>query len=104
MKTILKKKLEIETKRHDFDNEFAYLETWHNTQLKDCYFAEKEYLWPDGTLKAGGKKYFFCNNPEFLEKYIKPINYKSFKSFKHLYFIGEEGEYINILEVHRNDG
>ena len=60
MKTIVKKNICIETKKHDFENQFAYIETWHNAQLKDCYFAEKEYLWPDGTIKSGGRKYFFC--------------------------------------------
>jgi len=99
VKTVVKKKLLIETKRHDFDNEFAYLETWHNTQLKDCYFAEKEFLWPDGTIKAGGKKYFFCNDPYDLKKEIKPINYMRFKHFDHLYFLGENGEIVNILSI-----
>ena len=97
MKTIVKKEIKIETKRHDFDNEFAYIETWHNTQLKDCYFAEKEFLWPDGTIKSGGKKYFFGNNPEYPEKEIKCINYHSFNHFDHLYFFEENGEVTNIL-------
>jgi len=97
VKTIVKKEIKIETKRHDFDNEFAYIETWHNTQLKDCYFAEKEFLWPDGTIKSGGKKYFFGNNPEHPEKEIKCINYHSFNHFDHLYFFEENGEVTNIL-------
>lgn len=97
MKTIVKKEIKIETKRHDFDNEFAYIETWHNTQLKDCYFAEKEFLWPDGTIKSEGKKYFFGNNPEHPEKEIKCINYHSFNHFDHLYFFEENGEVTNIL-------
>ena len=97
MKTIVKKELKIETKRHDFDNEFAYLETWHNSQLKDCFFVEKEFLWPDGTIKSGGKKYFFCNNPDLPEKEIKCINYHSFKHFDHLSFFDENGQIINIL-------
>ncbi len=97
MKTIVKKKLEIETKRHDFDNEFAYIETWHNTQLKDCFFAEKQFLWPDGSLKAGGKKYFLGRVPDSPEREIKCINYNNFNHFDHLYFFGENGEVINIL-------
>ncbi len=97
MKTVVKKQLKIETKRHDFDNEFAYIETWHNTQLKDCYFAEKQYLWPDGTIKNGGKKFFFCNNPEYLEKKIKPVNYTNFTHFDHLYFFDENGQILNII-------
>lgn len=99
MKTIVKKKLCIETKRHDFENQFAYIETWHNTQLKDCYFVEKEYLWPDGTIKSGGRKYFFCNDPEDLKKEIKTVNYLSFNSFDELYFLGENGTIINILSI-----
>jgi len=99
VKTIVKKKLEIETKRHDFDNEFAYIETWHNTQLKDCFFAEKQFLWPDGSLKAGGKKYFLGRNPDWPEKEIQCINYNNFDHFDHLYHLGENGEVINILHI-----
>lgn len=99
MKTIVQKELKIETKRHDFDNEFAYLETWHNSQLKDCFFAEKEFLWPDGTLKAGGKKYFLGRSPENPEKEIKCINYNNFDHFKDLYYLGEDGKVINIMYV-----
>lgn len=99
MKTIVKKELKIETKRHDFDNEFAYIETWHNTQLKDCYFVDKQFLWPDGTIKSGGKKFFFCNNPESPEKEIRCINYHKFTHFDHLYFFGENGEILNIMYI-----
>ena len=56
MKTIVRKTLTTETRRHDFDNEFAYVEVWLNSCLKDCYFAEKEFLYPDGTIKNGGIK------------------------------------------------
>lgn len=96
MKTIVKKTLNIETKRFDFENEFAYIETWHNTKLKDCYFAEKEFLYPDGTIKAGGKKYFYCSTPEDVEKRIKALNYLNFKWFDHLYFYNETGEICKI--------
>jgi hypothetical protein len=97
VKTIVKKELKIETKRHDFDNEFAYIETWHNTLLKDCYFAEKQFLWPDGTIKNGGEKLFFCNTPDLLEKEIKPINYTRFDNFDHLYFFDKNGIIVNII-------
>lgn len=97
MKTIVKKELKIETKRHDFDNEFAYIETWHNTLLKDCYFAEKQFLWPDGTIKNGGEKFFFCNTPDLLEKKIKSINYTRFDNFDHLYFFDKDGRIVNII-------
>lgn len=96
MKTILKKTLTLETKRHDFDNEFAYIEVWQNTKLKDCYFAEKEYLYPDGTIKSGGKKYFYCNTPDDVEKRIKPVKYFNFDWFNHLYFYDENGKVCNL--------
>lgn len=94
MKTIVKKNITLETKRHDFDNEFAYIEQWANTILKDCYFAEKEFLFQDGSLKHGGRKYFYSANSEEPEKNIKPINYENFKGFDHLYYIDENGEVL----------
>ena len=97
MKTIVKKTIVLETKRYDFENEFAYIEIWQNNQLKDCYFAEKEFLFPDGTIKSGGKKYFFCNSPDDVEKKIKPLNYANFQWFDHLYFLDESGEIFNII-------
>ena len=69
----------METKRHDFDNDFAYVEVWRNNTLKDCYFAEKQYLWPDGSLKRGGVKYFHSPlHGEEIEKETKPLNYLAF--------------------------
>ena len=56
MRTILKKTITHETKRHDFDNEFAYVEICANNSLKDCFFAEKNSLYPDVSLKKGGQK------------------------------------------------
>jgi len=53
VKTIVKNVIKLETKRHDFDNDFAYIEIWRNAALTDCYFAEKQFLWPDGSLKRG---------------------------------------------------
>lgn len=96
MKTIVKKTLTLETKRHDFDNEFAYIEVWQNKRLKDCYFVEKEYLYPDGTIKSGGKKYFYCNTPDDVEKRIKPVQYFNFNWFDHLYFYDENGKVCNL--------
>ena len=96
MKTIVRKTLTTETRRHDFDNEFAYVEVWFNSRLKDCYFVEKEFLYPDGTIKNGGIKYFFCSNPIDVEKKIKKINYKDFSSFDRLYFYDQNGNIINI--------
>ncbi len=91
MKTIVKKVVKLETKRHDFDNDFAYIEVWTNNNLKDCYFAEKQYLWPDGSLKRGGIKYFYSFDNENTEKEIKPLNYNHFNLFDHLFYLDGDG-------------
>ncbi len=97
MKTILKKSIKLETKRHDFDNDFAYIEVWRNNILKDCYFAEKQYLWPDGSLKRGGTKFFYSPNADnFIEKEIKALNYLKFNCFDRLYYFDEDGEILQI--------
>ncbi len=104
MKTIVKKTINLETKRHDFDNEFAYLEVWSNAHLKDCFFAEKDFLYLDGSLKNGGKKYFFSKyTGEDVEKIIKPLNYENFTSFNKLYFYNEEGDIVRIDGVLASD-
>ncbi len=92
MRTIFKKVINLETKRHDFDNDFAYVEIWKNQVLKDCYFAEKQYLWPDGSLKKGAIKYFY--SPLYgddIEKEIKSLKYKDFNYFNNLYYINKDG-------------
>ena len=92
MKTILKKVINLETKRHDFDNDFAYVEIWRNSKLKDCFFAEKQYLWPDGSLKRGGLKYFYSpETKEEVEKEIKSLNCSRFTSFSRLFYFNEDG-------------
>ena len=97
MKTIVKKSIKLETKRHDFDNDFAYIEVWRNNSLTDCYFAEKQYLWPDGSLKLGGIKYFYSSlRREEIEKEIKTLNYKMFKLFDCLYYFNEDGDICQI--------
>ena len=97
MKTIVKKTIKFETKRHDFDNDFAYIEHWQNTTLKDCYFAEKQYLFPDGSLKIGGTKYFYSPfSGEDIEKEIKPVKLNNFKWFDRLFYINREGEICSI--------
>ncbi len=97
MKTIVKKSIKLETKRHDFDNDFAYIEVWRNNSLTDCYFAEKQFLWPDGSLKRGGVKYFYSRNSiGFIEKDIKPLNYNKFNCFDRLYYFDEDGEILQI--------
>jgi hypothetical protein len=97
VKTIVKKTINLETKRHDFDNEFAYIEQWTNTVLKDCYFAEKEFLFLDGTIKSEGKKYFY--SPfigDQIEKQIKSINLEKFNWFDKLYYIDNDGDICSI--------
>ena len=97
MKTILKKTVSLETKRHDFDNEFAYIEKWRNTILTDCYFAEKQYLFPDGSVKAEGRKYFYSPmHGDDVEKVVKKVNLNKFKWFDRLYYINEEGDISRI--------
>lgn len=92
MKTIVKKIITLETKRHDFENQFAYIEIWSNTVLKDCYFCEKEFLFKDGSLKDGAVKYFHSLNQEDPEKTIKTISCEKFKEFGDLYYIDGGGE------------
>lgn len=97
MKTIVKKVIRLETKRHDFDNDFAYIEIWRNNTLTDCYFAEKQYLWPDGSVKRGGLKYFHSSLDDEIEKEIKPINFDNFNLFNNLFYLDGDGN------VHRID-
>ena len=97
MKTILKKIVRLETKRHDFDNEFSYIEVWRNNTLKDCYFAEKQYLWPDGSLKKGGIKYFYSPlHGDEIEKEIKPLSYLNFNWFNRLFYLDGSGSVCQI--------
>lgn len=95
MKTIVRKTLVLETKRHDFENEYAYLEVWSNAQLKDCYFASKDFLFPDGSIKNGGRKYFYSKyTGEDVEKEIKALNYENFNAFEKLYYYDEDGNVL----------
>ena len=97
MRTIVKKTITLETKRFDFDNEFAYLEVWANAQLKDNYFAEKDALYPDGSLRKGEHKYFYCPySGSDTEKEIKPIDYTKFTRFDRLFYYNDEGEVVRI--------
>ena len=97
MKTIVKKVVRLETKRHDFDNEFSYIEVWRNSTLKDCYFAEKQYLWPDGSLKKGGIKYFYSPlHGDEIEKEIKPLSYLHFNWFNRLFYLDGSGSVCQI--------
>jgi hypothetical protein len=104
MKTIVKKTIILETKKYDFENEFAYIEQWSNAHLKDCYFAEKEFLFPDGSLKNNGKKYFYSPYSGLeIEKEIKAINPLNFKWFDKLYYFDENGDVLRIDDVKAED-
>ena len=97
MKTIVKKTIIQEIKRHDFDNEFAYLEVWQNNTLKDCYLAEKDSLYLDGSIKKEGKKYFYSPFSGLeIDKEITPLKIAKFKWFDKLYYFDEDGEIFNI--------
>lgn len=104
MRTIVKKTIHLETKRHDFENELAYLEVWSNAHLKDCYFAEKDFLFPDGTIKNGGKKYFYSKyTGEDVEKEIKPLIPETFGAFEKLYYYDENGNAVRVDGVLASD-
>jgi|TARA_R100001082_G_scaffold54453_1_gene29795 hypothetical protein len=97
VKTIVKKVIRLETKRHDFDNDFAYIEVWRNNTLTDCYLAEKQYLWPDGSLKKGGIKYFYASvDYSDPEKEIKPLNCSQFDRFDCLFYLDGDGSICQI--------
>jgi hypothetical protein len=97
VRTIVKKTVVLETKRFDFDNEFAYIEVWWNNHLKDCYFAEKQMLFQDGSVKPAGKKYFYSPmSGLWIEKDIKSIRCEKFRWFEQLYYFDEEGEIFRI--------
>tara|TARA_R110002020_G_scaffold83932_1_gene208357 strand:+ start:132 stop:479 length:348 start_codon:yes stop_codon:yes gene_type:complete len=105
VKTIVQKVVKLETKRHDFDNDFAYVEVWRNNTLKDCYFAEKQYLWPDGSLKKDGTKYFYSPlHGDEIEKEIEPLNYLNFKWFNRLFYLDGKGSICQINSDFNNRG
>lgn len=81
--------------RFNFDNEFAYIEKRANARVQDCYFAEKDQLFMDGSLKPNGIKYFHCSDPFEIKKTNKPINCLGFDDWDNLYYIGDSGEIFN---------
>ena len=99
MKVVSKNSILIKRKRHDFDNEFSYVEVWSNSKLKDYFFAEREFLYPDGTIKSGGRKYFYCPRGCEIEKTTQKINCDSFSDFDRLFFYNESGEVVNIKQI-----
>lgn len=97
MRTIVKRTTTHEVKRHDFDNEFAYIEIWNNNHLTDCFFAEKEGLFMDGTVKPEFRKYFYSPySGEEIEKEAKAVKLEKFAWFDKLYYFDENGEIIRI--------
>lgn len=57
---ILDKTIRYRTLKHEFENKLVYIETFKNDSFDDCYIAHKSGLFPDGTLKPGAIKYFYC--------------------------------------------
>lgn len=97
MRTIVRKTFTVETKRFDFDNEFAYIEIWSNAHLKDCYFAEKEFIFPDGSIKSHGRKYFYSPySGAEIEKEIKTVDCSKFRWFDKLFYFDDDGEIFRI--------
>lgn len=96
MKTIYKKLTATQIKKHDFENEFSYLEKRCNSILVDNYFAEKEFLNPNGSIKEGGRKYFYCEDQANLIKEVVSLDYENFSSFDCLYYFNENGVIVNI--------
>ena len=92
MRTVSKRTITFEVKRHDFENEFAYVEVWRNSSLTDCFFAYKEDINPDGSLKGERAKFFFSKDGR--EKYVSPIDFVNFESFNMLCSLDVNGEII----------
>jgi len=85
-------KITYRTYQFDFDNAFSYVEKRKNSAVYDCYLVETEELFPDGTVKPGGIKYFYCFDTEKTVKNVKTINCLTFDGFDKLFFIDEMGE------------
>ena len=98
MKVISQQTLTLKTLRHDFNNDFAYIEQWVNNGLKDCYFAEKESLFPDGTVKPMHRKYFYSPFTDEPEKSVKQVNTHTFNAFENLFYYDDEGDVFCITD------
>lgn len=96
MKTVYRVLYCLKIKRHDFENEFSYVEVFKNGVLKDCFFTEKEFLNKNGKIKNGGRKYFYCAVDSPIEKQVKSIDCKTFCDFENLYYYDNDGLIINI--------
>jgi hypothetical protein len=90
VKTVLKKTLVIETKKHDFINGWSYIENWTNGSLKDAFFAESNGIFKDGTLKSGATKWFVA------ERRCKPVDWSVFDDFESLVSVDKGGREVRI--------
>lgn len=98
MQLVLDKTIRYKTYIHDFENGWVYVERHINTSIKETFFAEKSKVFPDGTLKLSGRKFFFSmpGQPVSRPKSMK-IKCEKFKDFDHLYCVDEiSGEYMNV--------
>lgn len=91
LKEIFSQTIKFTVYRFDFDNGYSYIEKKKNSRIDDCFFVEKEYLWPNGSVKPDGIKYFYSEDDEDPEKTTKPINCLTFDEFDKLYYIDDEG-------------
>lgn len=96
MKTLVTTTTIKEIRGHNFKNGWAYIEVWINNILNDNYFVETQYMFPDGSVKRKGRKYFYSNSSDYPEKIVKTINYLKFDSFDKLFFFENDGRIANI--------
>jgi hypothetical protein len=95
---VLDKTIRYKTFVYDFENGWVYVEKWVNNSVKETFFAEKTKVFPDGTLKLSGRKYFFSlpGEPVTRPKTMK-IQCDKFKDFDFLYCVDEiSGEYMDV--------
>lgn len=92
LKVVSARKVEYRTYQFDFDNGFSYVEKRANARVTDCYFAETDYLYPDGSVKKDGRHYFHCFDTAEPEKEVRAINCLNFDDFDKLFFINDFGE------------
>jgi len=99
MKTLVKRTVTFETKAHNYPNGWSYVEIWRNAKLIDQYFVETQYMFKNGEIKNGGRKYFYSSTPDNPEKIIKPFNWAKFKYFELLFYYDNDG---CVLDINNN--
>lgn len=102
MELVNHRTINIQVKRHNFDNGFSYVEVWHNNRLNDAYFARSEFLFPDGALKQDGIKYFYSPSGEKTNKTLEQLTVRpveEFEYFDQLRYIAENGV---LFDLHGN--